>query len=336
MTSSDDAIGAPTSTAERARLIGIAYRMLGSHSDAEDAASETVVRWFRLNDAERDAIDVPAAWLTRVVSRICLDLLGSARARRENYIGQWLPEPVCGRDSETPAAADPADRVAQQESVTLALLVVLESLGPAQRVAFVLHDAFAVPFDEIATVLDRSPAACRQLASAARTHVHSRRRSVADPIEHDRVVRAFASASASGDIASLISVLAPDVTLVSDGGGHVSAARNAILGSDRVARFVRGITAKSIDLDWSIEPVNGLSGIVMRRDGAVFGVIGFDVIGFDTADCMVASVWIVLNPDKLRHWVATHDRHSPRLRRQRVEGRAVRSASSLENQVETR
>ncbi|OZC66784.1 RNA polymerase subunit sigma-24 [Rhodococcus sp. 06-462-5] len=288
---------------ERGRLIGIGYRMLGSYSDAEDAASEALVRWYRLTDAERDDIDVPGAWLTRVVSRICLDMLGSARVRRENYVGQWLPEPVRGLDSENSVAADPADRVAQQESVTLALLVVLESLGPAQRVAFVLHDAFAVPFDEIATVLDRSPAACRQLASAARIHVHSRHRSIADPIEHDRVVRAFASASAGGDIASLVSVLAPDVTLVSDGGGHVSAARNAVLGSDRVARFVRGITAKSTDLEWSIEPVNGLSGIVIRRDGAVFGVIGFGVIGFETADGVVASVWIVLNPDKLRHWV---------------------------------
>ncbi|MEH6792609.1 MAG: RNA polymerase sigma factor SigJ [Rhodococcus sp. (in: high G+C Gram-positive bacteria)] len=281
---------------ERSRLIGIGYGMLGSYSDAEDAASEALVRWYRLTDAERDAIDVPAAWLTRVVSRICLDMLGSARVRRENYVGQWLPEPV--ETIATEGATDPADRVAQQESVSLALLVVLESLGPAQRVAFVLHDAFAVPFDEIATVLDRSPAACRQLASAARTHVHSRHHFVADPREHDRVVRAFASASAGGDLASLVSVLAPDVTLVSDGGGHVSAARNAVLGSDRVARFVRGITAKSTDLDWSIESVNGLSGIVIRRNGAVFGVIGFD-----TVDGMVSSVWIVLNPDKLRHWV---------------------------------
>lgn len=282
---------------ERSRLIGIGYRMLGSYSDAEDAASEALVRWYRLTDAERDAIDLPAAWLTRVVSRICLDVLGSARVRRENYVGQWLPEPIRSIDSENTSATDPGERVAQQESVTLALLVILESLSPAERVAFVLHDAFSVPFDEIAKILDRSPAACRQLASAARKHVHSRHRSSVDPSEHDRVVRAFAAASRGGDIASLVSLLAPDVTLVSDGGGFVSAARNPVLGSDRVARFVRGITAKSTDLQWSIESVNGLSGIVIRRDGAVFGVIGFD-----TTDSVVASVWIVLNPDKLRHW----------------------------------
>ncbi|QII01139.1 RNA polymerase sigma factor SigJ [Rhodococcoides fascians A21d2] len=282
---------------ERSRLIGIGYRMLGSYSDAEDAASEAMVRWYRLTDAERDAIDVPAAWLTRVVGRICLDMLGSARVRRESYVGQWLPEPVSGLHSVNSTAADPADQIAQQDSVNLALLVVLESLGPAQRVAFVLHDAFAVPFDDIAAVLDRSPAACRQLATAARQHVHGRHLTSADPIEHDRVVRAFAMASGDGDLDTLVSLLAPDVTLISDGGGRVSAARNPVVGSDRVARFVRGITAKSTDLEWCIESVNGLSGIVIRRGGGVFGVVGFD-----TADRVVADIWIVLNPDKLRHW----------------------------------
>ncbi|WP_206488345.1 RNA polymerase sigma factor SigJ [Rhodococcus sp. KRD162] len=285
---------------EHDRLIGISYRMLGSYSDAEDAASEALVRWYRLTDAERDAIDVPSAWLTRVVSRICLDLLGSARVRREHYVGQWLPEPVHGLGLGTvnSSAPDPADLVAQQDSVTLALLVLLESVGPAQRVAFVLHDAFAMPFEEIATVLDRSPAACRQLASAARKRVHGRRPiTAADSVEHDRVVRAFAMASGGGDMSLLVSLLAPDVTLVSDGGGRVTAARNPVVGSERVARFIRGITAKATDLDWSIEPVNGLSGIVIRRSNQVVGVIGLG-----TADDVVSDIWIVLNPDKLRHW----------------------------------
>lgn len=285
---------------EHDRLIGISYRMLGSYSDAEDAASEALVRWYRLTDAERDAIDVPSAWLTRVVSRICLDLLGSARVRREHYVGQWLPEPVhdLGLGTVNSSAPDPADLVAQQDSVTLALLVLLESVGPAQRVAFVLHDAFAMPYEEIATVLDRSPAACRQLASAARKRVHGRRPiTAADSVEHDRVVRAFAMASRGGDMSLLVSLLAPDVTLVSDGGGRVTAARNPVVGSERVARFIRGITAKATDLNWSIEPVNGLSGIVIRRSNQVVGVVGFG-----TADDVVSDIWIVLNPDKLRHW----------------------------------
>ncbi|QII06437.1 sigma-70 family RNA polymerase sigma factor [Rhodococcoides fascians A25f] len=282
--------------ADRDHLIRVGYRMLGSYSEAEDAVQEAFVRWYRLSERERAAIDVPLAWMTRVVSRICLDVLGSARARREHYVGQWLPEPVPGRDSSLPTP-DPADRVAQDDSVSLALLIVMDALGPAERVAFVLHDVFALPFDQIALTLDRSPAACRQLASTARKHVRKRHAGESDPVEHDRLVRAFAAASGSGSIAALTAVLAPEVSLVSDGGGKISAARNQVLGSDRVARFIRGITAKSTELDGSIEPVNGASGIVFRRDDTVFAVVGFRIAGG-----VVANVWIVLNPDKLRHW----------------------------------
>ncbi|OZD59123.1 RNA polymerase sigma factor SigJ [Rhodococcus sp. 06-1460-1B] len=282
---------------ERSRLIGIGYRMLGSYSDAEDAASEALLRWYRLTDAERDAIDVPRAWLTRVVGRICLDLLGSARVRREHYVGQWLPEPVRALATGDDGTSDPADRVALHESVGLALLVVLDSLSPAERVAFVLHDAFAIPFDDIANVLGRTPAACRQLASAARRRVHDDRRGPSAPDTHDRVVRAFVAAAAGGDLDALVALLAPDITLVSDGGGRVSAARNPVRGADRVARFVLGITVKSTDLDRLIESVNGLTGIVLRRHGVVTGVIGFR-----TDSAVVTDVWIVLNPEKLRHW----------------------------------
>ncbi|MBY4130567.1 RNA polymerase sigma factor SigJ [Rhodococcus fascians] len=282
--------------ADRDHLIRVGYRMLGSHSEAEDAVQEAFVRWYRLNDAERAAIDIPLAWMTRVVSRICLDVLGSARARRERYVGQWLPEPLPGRDT-SPPSPDPADRVARNDSVSLALLIVMDTLGPAERVAFVLHDVFGLPFDEIAQTLDRSPAACRQLTSAARKHVRNPHAHDSDPAEHDRLVRAFAAVSGNGSLAELTAVLAPEVSLISDGGGKISAARNPILGSDRVARFIRGIAAKSTDLDGSVEPVNGSSGIVFRRAGTVFAVLGFRVAGG-----VVANVWIVLNPDKLRHW----------------------------------
>ena len=155
---------------ERGHLIGVAYRMLGTVADAEDAVQEAYARWYRLSTAERDAIEVPLAWLTRVVGRICLDVLGSARVRRESYVGEWLPEPVPVDDAVGPGA-DPAERAALQDSVALALLVVLEQLTPAERVAFVLHDVFAVPFAEIAVAVGRSSAACRQLASTARRRV---------------------------------------------------------------------------------------------------------------------------------------------------------------------
>lgn len=282
--------------ADRDHLIRVGYRMLGSYSEAEDAVQEAFVRWYRLSDTERAVIYIPLAWMTRVVSRICLDVLGSARVRREQYVGQWLPEPVPDRDTSL-TSADPADRVARNDSVSLALLIVMDSLGPAERVAFVLHDVFGLPFDDIAVTLDRSSAACRQLASAARKRVRDPRAHDSDPAEHDRLVRAFAAVSSSGTLAELTAVLAPEVSLISDGGGKITAARNPILGSDRVARFIRGITAKSTELDGSIEPVNGSSGIVFRRAGTVFAVVGFRVAGG-----VVANVWIVLNPDKLRHW----------------------------------
>src|SRR6478735_7363948 len=186
---------------ERRALLGLCYRMLGTVADAEDAVQETYVRWLRLSDAERAAIRNPGAWLTRVAGRVCLDMLGSARARRERYVGEWLPEPVPG---ESPIAAsvalDPLDRVSLDESVSTALLVVLESLTPAERVAFVLHDVFGMPFAEIAETVGRTPDAARQLASQARRRVRERRAGAATRSEHDAVAQAFATATATGDL----------------------------------------------------------------------------------------------------------------------------------------
>src|SRR5689334_5655567 len=162
---------------ERARLLAIGYRMLGSRAEAEDAVQDTYVRWYRLTDEERDAIRVPAAWLTTTMTRVCLNVLGSARHRRESYVGQWLPEPVAPDSTLAPVeAADPADRVTLDDEVTMALMVVLESMTPAERVAFVLHDLFAYTFDEVAEMVGRSPQACRKLASSARQHVAEQRR----------------------------------------------------------------------------------------------------------------------------------------------------------------
>ena len=165
-----------TLDSERRNLLGLAYRMLGTVSDAEDAVQESYVRWYRQTEAERAAIENPGAWLTRVASRVCLDMLGSARARRERYVGEWLPEPVPGASPiAASVAVDPLDRVTLDDSVSTALLVVLESLTPAERVAFVLHDVFGVPFAEIAHAVGRTPDAARQLASQARRRVRARR-----------------------------------------------------------------------------------------------------------------------------------------------------------------
>ena len=299
--------------AERRRLLALAYRMLGTTADAEDAVQETYVRWYRMSDAERAAIANPAGWLTRVAGRVCLDLLGTARARRERYVGPWLPEPLPAgffassratalnapgaETTTTDAAADPLDRVTLDEAVSSALLVVLESMTPAERVAFVLHDVFAVPFAEIAEIVGRSPAAVRQLATSARRRVAAERSRSVERAEHDQVVAAFGAAAASGDLATLVAVLDPDVQLRSDGGGVVTAARRPVLGADNVARYLLGVLAQNPDDQ--VEPLETTdgAGFAVRRAGVVIGVVNLNVVAGRIAD-----VWIVMNPEKLGAW----------------------------------
>ncbi|OZC49385.1 RNA polymerase sigma factor SigJ [Rhodococcus sp. RS1C4] len=284
---------------ERRRLLSMAYRMTGTLSDAEDVVQETYLRWYRLSEEERAEIANPAAWLTRVGSRVALDLLGSARARRERYVGEWLPEPVpADLFAGTAAEIDPADRVTLDDAVGTALLVVLEAMTPAERVAFVLHDVFAVPFDEIAGIVGRSPAATRQLASAARRHVRERRSTLVAESDHDATVRSFLAASRGGDIGELMKVLAPDVTLRSDGGGFVSAARRPVLGSDRVARFVLGVVGKQPAL--RVEETRMADGLGYRlvADDRTVGTASFRVV-----DGHIVDVWFMLNPEKLTSWL---------------------------------
>src|SRR5882724_10417662 len=180
---------------ERRQLVNLAYRLLGSLAEAEDAVQETYARWYALSRPQQDAIETPGAWLTTVASRICLNLLGSARARRETYVGEWIPEPLPGRTGQLSgqpgAAADPADRVTLDESVSMAFLVVLESMTPAERVAFVLHDVFRYSFPEIAEITGRTPAACRQLASSARGRIRAAQPPPSPPARQAGLVRDF-------------------------------------------------------------------------------------------------------------------------------------------------
>ncbi|WP_350347622.1 RNA polymerase sigma factor SigJ [Agromyces sp. G08B096] len=300
---------------ERGKLMSLAYRMLGTVADAEDAVQETYARWYRLPEAEREAIENPAAWLTRVASRVCLDALGSARARRERYVGEWMPEPLPRADGgwagsawhavsglpgarfEAQQATDPLDRVSLDESVSTAMLIVLESLTPAERVAFVLHDVFAMPFAEIAEVVGRSPEACRQLATSARRHVRERRAGAATREQHDAVVRAFIAAADGGDLAALVAVLDPGVELHSDGGGLATAVRRPVLGADRVARFLVGTLSKRPAMRMSVErTADGLT-LAFAEDGVVDSVAVLDVSGD-----RVSRIWIMRNPEKLRRW----------------------------------
>jgi RNA polymerase sigma-70 factor (ECF subfamily) len=285
---------------ERRHLLSLAFRMLGTIAEAEDAVQETYVRWYRLDQSERDAIEAPRAWLTRVAGRICLDMLGSARARRERYVGPWLPEPVptsAFAGTSPRAGTDPLDQVTLDDSVSIALLVVLEAMTPAQRVTFVLHDVFAVPFPEIAEIVGRSPAACRQLAASARARVQQSPARAVPRAEHDRVVRAFAAASQSGDLQRLVSVLDPDVVSRSDGGGRVRAARKPVRGADRVARFLLGIMSKLSAADvLELETSDGL-GFAVWEEGRIVNVITLEVRAG-----RVTEVRMVLNPDKLSLW----------------------------------
>ena len=286
------------------RMFALAYRILGSVHDAEDAVQEAAVRWQRLPQDLQAKIINKDAWLTTVVSRICLDQLTSARARRERYLGVWLPEPILGRVDPSGASTDPAEVAELAESVSMAMLVVMEQLSPAERVAFVLHDVFGVPFDEIAMTLQRTPAAARQLATSARRHLHGQARYDCASPDRDRVVEAFSRASTEGDLQGLLEVLGPQVVLRSATGGQVSAATRPVVGADRVARFLLGILghrSPSWAAVYGQEPavlalglVNGQSGLIVHLAGRLAAVVAVGV-----ADGRIETIDLVANPAKL-------------------------------------
>jgi len=284
----DDVMG------ERRRLINIAYRLLGSLADAEDVVQETYARLYALDESDRAALREPAAWLTTVATRICLDQLGSARARRERYVGEWLPEPLPEADER--AAADPADRITLDESVDMALLVVLDAMTPAERVAFLLHDVFGYAFGEIGEIVGRSPAACRQLATSARRRVREARPAEVPAGDRAAVVRRFREAWQLGEIRELLAVLDADVVMTSDGGGVVPAALAPLSGDATVADLLAAI-ARVAEIRLEERLVNGQPGLVAVVDGAVDSVLSFEVSGD-----RIHRIWAVRNPEKLRPW----------------------------------
>ncbi|MFE6888374.1 RNA polymerase sigma factor SigJ [Streptomyces sp. NPDC057694] len=299
---------------QRRQLVGLAYRLLGSVAEAEDAVQETYSRWYALSPQQRDAIDNHDAWLTTVTGRVCLNLLGSARARRETYVGEWIPEPLPGQTrwvSGRPGAAvvDPADRVTLDESVHLAFMVVLESMTPAERVAFILHDVFCHTFAEVAEIVGRTPAACRQLASSARRRVRASRspgtaaRSPASAAQRAGVVREFKQAWEAKDIDALVGLLDPAATAVADGGGRAITFPRPIEGGERIAAAWIEIARRKPDSMTFLErTVNGQPGVVAQQDGAVVTVFAFDVSGD-----RIQHIWVVRNPEKLRHWTVGRD-----------------------------
>jgi RNA polymerase sigma-70 factor (TIGR02957 family) len=284
----------------RSLLVSVAYRILGSVSDAEDAVQETYLRWSKVDPAQ---VSNPRAFLVRVTTRLAIDRLRRAKTRRETYVGPWLPEPILtGRDV--------AEDVALAESVSMAMLVVLETLSPLERAVFVLREAFGLRYAEIADILGRKEEAVRQLGRRARDHVREHRsRFDTDESEQRRVTERFLEATSTGDLEALVAVLSPEVTLVADGGGRALAPRRPIRGADKVARFLLAVATEErmarflrsvgsepivADLRVRVAPVNGGPGIL-----AVSGDKPISALVLDVSEGVVRTIHLVANPEKL-------------------------------------
>jgi len=285
---------------ERRQLINLAYRLLGSLAEAEDAVQETYARWYALSRPQQDAIKSPGAWLTTVASRVCLNVLGSARARRESYVGEWIPEPLPEPMEWAGVPADPADRVTLDESIDMAFLVVLDSMTPAERVAFILHDVFRYSFAEIAEIVGRTPGACRQLASSARRRIRAAGDPVTPAARQSGTVRAFKAAWEAKDIDALIGLLDPDATAIADGGGRAVTFLRPIEGGEQIARAWIELADRVLDDTTFLErTVNGRPGLVAQQGGVIVTVFAFDVVGD-----RIKHIWVIRNPEKLRAWTA--------------------------------
>ena len=273
----------------RPRLLGLAYGMLGDRGEAEDSVQDA---WLRFADADTDAIRNAEAFLVTITTRLAIDRLRSARARRESYVGPWLPEPLVA----DPAQPDPSDVVAEAERLSLALLVALERLNPVERAVFLLRDVFDLEYGAIADAVGKAPASCRQVARRARLRAgEPARRFPVSAEEEQRVVTAFIAAATSGDLEALTAVLAADAILYSDGGGVVPAARRPIYGAARAARFILGVQRKlDFEPEYVLVRVNGDPGFRIAGPDGVLGVVAIEI-----ADGRVASVRIVSNPYKL-------------------------------------
>ncbi|MFD1815139.1 RNA polymerase sigma-70 factor [Rhodococcus gannanensis] len=272
----------------RALLFTVAYEILGSAADAEDVVQDSYLRW---QDVDPTTVEHPRAYLVQVVTRLALNHLRGAQRRREDYIGNWLPEPVS-------TAPDAADDAVLAESVSIAMLLVLETLKPHERAVFVLDEVFGYSHREIAEMVGKSAGAVRQIAHRARNHVHARRpRFVPDPETSSAIVVQFLHAAATGDVRQLMSLMAPGVVEITDGGGKVTAARIPVVGAERVATYVIGLARKSMaGFGVSLTTCNALPAVLFTNDGRVDSVLVFDIDGG-----LIRSLYAVRNPDKLGH-----------------------------------
>lgn len=288
-TANDGAERLATFERQRPKLFGIAYRMLGSVMDAEDIVQDSLIRWLQIPDVS--AVESPDAFLATMVTRRGIDVLRSARVEREQYIGPWLPEPLV-----TDPAADPAEVSVLADSLSTAFLVLLETLTPTERAAFLLREVFGYEYPEVARIVGVGEANARKLVQRAREHVQARRpRFEATPEQHARLFDEFVRATTDGDLDGLVSLLAADATLYADGGGKATAARNPIVGADRVARFLTAVAPNVAPGTTRVLSVNGRPAIAAYQDGRAQFLLMLDV-----ADDRISGVYVVANPDKLR------------------------------------
>lgn len=276
----------------RARIFAVAYRLTGTISDAEDVVQDTWLRWSGTNIA---AIRSPEAWLVTTAGRLGLDHLRRLKARRETYVGPWLPEPIinAGLDQDQPT---PEDALSLADDISIALMHMLERLAPDERAAFLLHEAFDYDYGELATLLNKSQAACRQIVSRARRRVaDAKPRFQASTSDHEKLASAFSSALADENPTALLACLKPDAVLYSDGGGKAAAALNPIFSADRIARFFVGI-ARKFKLSFDMRPVNvnGQPGFALLHDNKMHSIICFDI-----EDGTIETIYVMRNPDKL-------------------------------------
>lgn len=276
---------------ERRRLFAVAYRMLGTVSEAEDVVQEAYLRW---HGVEQATVINASAYLLRLVTRLCIDQLRAAHTRRTEYIGPWLPEPLLAERSARDED-DPALLHELADDLSTALLLLLERLSPVERAVFVLHESFGFSYREIGAIINKTEQNCRQIERRARQHLGQQPPAPVSAAEHDQLVTRFVHALRDGDAAGMVALLAEDATLYSDGGGKVQAARRPVMGAERIAHFLVGVMAK-VPAEWQgrFEPINGRTGLLGLLQGQLFGVTTFEVRAGK-----IQQIFLVLNPDKL-------------------------------------
>lgn len=280
-------------------MFGIAYRILGSVHDAQDAVQDSLERWLSLSTGQRSGIVDPQGWLVRVLGRLCLDQAGSARRRRETYPGIWLPEPIIGTSIRRDANSDPERAAELSESVSIAMLSAMERLSPIERVCLILHDVFRVPYAEIASITDRSSAACKQAAASARAHLAKPTRYTVSNEERTSIVVAFKNACESGDFDALVRLLAPDVASQADGGSTIRVAGKPVIGATRVARYLLTLVAQqhartAEPLTIQSQDVNGRTGITIAAGTTLIAVLDLAI-----RDGLISQIALIVAPEKL-------------------------------------